>query len=57
MHCSTRGREVTKMVISSQVYKQVLNKDIEDKHRKANAHIILEFNQYYNILREEVDGL
>jgi len=45
MHCSTRGREVTKMVISSQVYKQVLNKDIEDKHRKANAHIILEFNQ------------
>ena len=40
-----RGREVATMVISSQVYTQVLNKVIEDKHRKTNTHIILEFNQ------------
>jgi len=39
-----RGKEVTTMLTSSQVYKQVLNKVIEDTQRKANAHIVLKFH-------------
>ena len=39
-----RGREVTTMLTSSQVYTQVLNKVIEDTQRKANAHIVLKFH-------------
>ena len=39
-----RGREVSAMLASSQVYTQMLNNTIEDTQRKANTHSILEFN-------------
>ncbi|KAL5165195.1 hypothetical protein HKD37_18G050360 [Glycine soja] len=49
LRCNTlfnkRGRKVTTMVTFGQVYMQVLNKVIEDAQRKANAHIVLEFDR------------
>ena len=33
------------MLASGHVYKQVLNKAIEDAQRKANTHAVLEFDQ------------
>ena len=40
-----RGREVATMFASGQFYVQVLNKVIKDAQRKANVHIVLEFDQ------------
>jgi len=40
-----RGRKTATMLASGHVYKQVLNKAIEDAQRKANTHAVLEFDQ------------
>ncbi|KAL5191576.1 hypothetical protein HKD37_04G010838 [Glycine soja] len=40
-----RGREVTIMLASDQVYTKVLNKATEEALRKANTHNVLEFDQ------------
>ena len=33
------------MLTSGQIYTHVLNKAMEDAHRKENTHIVLEFNR------------
>lgn len=40
-----RGKEVTSMITSGQVYGQILNNAMEDTQRKTNSQIVLEFDR------------